>query len=192
MRCTGRKKPAGILSGKRDEMHDIKLLTGDELYDLVFKKIIPDSGKILWIATSNLKNVFIEHGRGSVSFLELIAEKLREKVSVRILHASRPSKGFLNEMRNLGDSVDAGLELFCCPRNHMKAVISDNLRMYIGSANITGAGVGMKGLNKRNFELGIYTEDKQLVLQVSDYFDSVWMGNFCGKCRLRNICPNPL
>mgnify|MGYP001166009125 CR=1 FL=1 len=173
-------------------MPEIKLVSGEELYEIVFNDIIPGSRKFLWLATSNLKNVFIDYHNRSQSFLELINEKLREKVSVRILHASMPSKGFMNEIKKLGDDLEFGLELFCCPRNHMKIVLADNLKMYIGSANITGAGVGMKSKNKRNFELGIYTEDKEMVKQVSEYFDSVWMGKFCDKCKLRKICPNPI
>ena len=34
---------------------------------------------------------------------------------------------------------------------------------YIGSANLTGAGIEMKGSGTRNFEAGILTDDPELV-----------------------------
>jgi len=43
-----------------------------------------------------------------------------------------------------------------CPRVHFKLMIFDLETVYIGSANLTGAGMGLKGENKRNFEVGIF------------------------------------
>ncbi len=37
-------------------------------------------------------------------------------------------------------------------------MIFDWREAYVGSANLTGAGIGMKGENKRNFEAGILTD----------------------------------
>ncbi len=45
-----------------------------------------------------------------------------------------------------------------CPRLHAKAVIIDCRAMYLGSANLTGAGLGAKADKRRNFEMGIWTE----------------------------------
>lgn len=39
-----------------------------------------------------------------------------------------------------------------CPRAHFKMIILDFESAYIGSANLTGAGIGMKSSNHRNFE----------------------------------------
>jgi phosphatidylserine/phosphatidylglycerophosphate/cardiolipin synthase-like enzyme len=35
----------------------------------------------------------------------------------------------------------------------MKVVLIDGSRLYLGSANLTGAGMGLRGTGKRNFEL---------------------------------------
>ena len=47
------------------------------------------------------------------------------------------------------------LERLLCPRVHFKMLVFDGEEVYIGSANLTGAGIGMKTDNKRNFEAGI-------------------------------------
>jgi len=49
------------------------------------------------------------------------------------------------------------IERVLCPRVHFKMMIFDFEAAYVGSANLTGAGIGMKGSNKRNFEAGILT-----------------------------------
>ena len=40
---------------------------------------------------------------------------------------------------------------------HFKLIIIDSTIAYVGSANLTGAGMGMKSPKKRNFEAGILT-----------------------------------
>ena len=78
-----------------------------------------------------------------------------------------------------------------CPRVHMKAVIVDGAWLYLGSANFTGAGLGMKGDDKRNFELGFVTEDFELLDRVQAMFDGLWRGQPCASCKLRELCPDP-
>jgi hypothetical protein len=63
---------------------------------------------------------------------------------------------------------------------------------YIGSANLTGAGIGMKGDDKRNFEAGILTDDPMVVKDVMNQFDEVWMGKHCKKCKRRDFCADPI
>ena len=59
---------------------------------------------------------------------------------------------------------------------------------YIGSANLTGAGMGMKGDGNRNFEAGILTDEPTLVDAAADHLDSVWRGAHCAKCKRKNFC----
>ena len=75
---------------------------------------------------------------------------------------------------------------------HLKTVIIDGTRMYLGSANWTGAGLGAKGEHRRNFELGVVTEDERWLDAVQALFDHVWRGGPCAKCRLRKACEAPL
>jgi len=59
-------------------------------------------------------------------------------------------------------------------------------------ANLTGAGLGIKGANTRNFEAGIVTTEPELVAQIMKQFDEVWMGKFCGLCQRRDFCGDPI
>lgn len=79
-----------------------------------------------------------------------------------------------------------------CPRVHFKMLIFDCKEVYIGSANLTGAGIGMKSEYKRNFEAGILTDAPSIVEQAMNQFDDVWMGKFCKRCKRRAFCIDPI
>lgn len=79
-----------------------------------------------------------------------------------------------------------------CPRVHFKMLIFDCKEVYIGSANLTGAGIGMKSEDKRNFEAGILTDAPSIVEQAMNQFDAVWMGKFCKRCKRRAFCIDPI
>lgn len=64
--------------------------------------------------------------------------------------------------------------------------------VYVGSANLMGAGIGMKTDNKRNFEAGILTDESEIVEQAMKQFDEVWMGNHCKTCKRRDYCSDPI
>ena len=85
-----------------------------------------------------------------------------------------------------------GLKLRICPRVHFKAVIVDGAWVYLGSANLTGAGLGAKGEGKRNFELGFVTEDFDVIDRSQALFESVWSGAECGTCQVHDLCPDPI
>ena len=63
---------------------------------------------------------------------------------------------------------------------------------YVGSANLTGAGLGMKGSNTRNFEAGVLSNNKEFVKQASNQFDQVWMGAHCKNCKRKQYCGDPI
>ena len=71
-----------------------------------------------------------------------------------------------------------------CPRVHFKFIIIDSA---IGSANLTGAGKGMKSPRKRNFEAGILTDDPKMFEAAIELFDNVWIGKFCKECSRREF-----
>jgi hypothetical protein len=70
--------------------------------------------------------------------------------------------------------------------------VIDARAMYLGSANLTGAGLGAKGVDKRNFEMGVWTEAAGLIEGVSEQFNLLWEGHRCKKCRRKDVCPVPL
>ncbi|MGA2447048.1 MAG: phospholipase D-like domain-containing protein [Polyangiaceae bacterium] len=64
----------------------------------------------------------------------------------------------------------------CGPRVHLKLVAIDGALLYLGSANFTGAGLGAKGDGRRNFELGIVTDDEWMLDVAQQRFDFLWRG----------------
>ena len=71
-------------------------------------------------------------------------------------------------------------------------LIFDFQSVYVGSANLTGAGIGMKSSNRRNFEAGILTDDPNLIEAAMEHFDSIWRGVHCARCGRRQFCSDPV
>lgn len=123
------------------------------------------------------------------SIVEVFRGLAARGVEIRLLHAGTPSSAALRELKK---SLPANLIIRRCPRLHAKAVVIDCRRMYLGSANLTGAGLGAKADGRRNFELGIWTESQPLIDSVLDQFNQLWEGRQCTSCRRKEICPVPL
>ena len=141
----------------------------------------------LWIGTADLKDVFVMRGKRARPFLGEIADLIEKGVSVRLIHAKEPGPNFRKDFDRY-PILATGLERVLCPRVHFKMLIFDLQTAYVGSANLTGAGIGMKSDGKRNFEAGIWTDDPQLVSAAVAQFDSVWMGAPCDACRRKAFC----
>ncbi len=182
---------------------DVELIGGRGHYDAAIAAVLAAETSV-WIATANLKELMVEDGRAQPgvrrsrrrstyrSILEVLAEHARRGVELRVLHADRPSGPFRAELARHPILDEGGLALRLCPRNHLKAVIVDGRRLYLGSANWTGAGLGARGANRRNFELGVMTEDTRLLDHVQGLYQHLWSGGECGACDLRSRCPGPL
>ena len=84
------------------------------------------------------------------------------------------------------------LERVMCPRVHFKIIVIDQKICYVGSANLTGAGMGMKSPYRRNFEAGIITDASDIVNAAIEEFDKVWRGGECKKCQRHKYCPDPI
>ncbi len=170
-----------------------RLIWGDEHYAVVVDTLRRAATSV-WIATANLKDVHVDAGRGRrwVSILTELDRAAQRGVELRILHASLPSRSFRDAFDALPRLVRGGLELRQCPRVHMKVVVVDGRFAYLGSANFTGAGMGAKHADRRNFELGWATEDELVIDEIQAQFDYIWRGSACAECRLREICEAPL
>lgn len=171
---------------------DADLLFGDELYREVVLRRLAGARESVWIATANVKEMYVEQGGAYRSILELFRDLSARGVALRLLHAELPSRPFRAAFDEIAPLVRGGLELKICPRVHFKAVIVDGAWIYLGSANLTGAGLGAKHRDKRNFELGFVTEDFDVIDRVTALYQAVWGGAECGPCRLRDVCPDPL
>ena len=145
----------------------------------------------LWIGTADIKDLYVEVGKEKKPFLALIAQLIQRGLEVRLIHAKEPGPAFREDFDNYPVLFDR-LERVLCPRVHFKMLVFDGSAVYFGSANLTGAGIGMKGANTRNFEAGILTDEPELVRQAMQQFDEVWMGLHCTKCLRRKFCGDPI
>ena len=146
---------------------------------------------LLWIGTADIKDLYVEDGKLAVPFLGVLAKLIKKGVAVRLIHAKEPGPVFREEFDKYPALYD-GLERVLCPRVHFKMMVFDGKEAYIGSANLTGAGIGMKAEGTRNFEAGILMDDPEIVEQAMNQFDEVWMGKHCKTCKRRDFCPDPI
>lgn len=145
----------------------------------------------LWIGTADIKDLYVEVSKDKKPFLALIAQLIRRGMEVRLIHAKEPGPNFREDFDKYPVLYDR-LERVLCPRVHFKILVFDSKEVYVGSANLTGAGIGMKGEDKRNFEAGILTDDPEIVEQAMNQFDEVWIGRHCKKCKRRDFCIDPI
>lgn len=155
-----------------------------------FKEVIERASKVkrsLWIGTADIKDLYVEER----PFLGILADLIKGGKEVRLIHAKEPGPNFREDFDRY-PVLFTGLERVLCPRVHFKMMIFDYFMAYIGSANLTGAGIGMKSARTRNFEAGILTDDPELVEAAMNQFDSVWAGFKCKDCGRKSFCSDPI
>jgi phosphatidylserine/phosphatidylglycerophosphate/cardiolipin synthase-like enzyme len=194
-----------------------ELVLNEEHFARVIRDGMAKAKVSLDIMTADFKAMLVPPGRGhggrkAQSVVQLFRRLAERGVELRILHAGTPSGPALVELKKAlqpgktgrrrkaaalvmnedGQERLANLTIRRCPRLHAKAVIIDARAMYVGSANLTGAGLGAKGAEKRNFEIGIWTESAAMIERVSEQFNRLWEGHCCVNCRRKDVCPVPL
>ena len=178
----------------------LRLVRDGGHYSEVISRGIAEARVSVWIATANLKELHVEAPIGTraraggrmMSVLELFRSLAARGVEVRVLHGGLPSGPFRATMARFGGARGAGIALRRCPRVHLKMVAVDGALLYMGSANFTGAGLGVRSDGRRNFEAGIVTDDELLLDEMQATFQAIWSGSECKSCKLRRECPAPL
>ncbi len=165
----------------------LEIITDREIYEKVICDRVPKTMKYLWLATSDLKDLYVHNRNHMVPFLEILSDLIGRQVEIRLLHAKEPGPAFRKDFDRYPNLI-SGLERILCPRVHFKSVVIDGEFIYAGSANLTGAGMGAKSKDKRNFETGIITTDKELVDKIMQQFDAIWMGEHCRECKRKEFC----
>jgi phosphatidylserine/phosphatidylglycerophosphate/cardiolipin synthase-like enzyme len=170
---------------------EVELVSGAEHFRRIVLEGICRAEVSLDIMTADFKAMLVPDGvtRRARSIVEIFRALARKGVEIRLLHAGVPSSAALQELKR---ELPQGLTIRRCPRLHSKAVIVDSKQMYLGSANLTGAGLGAKGDNRRNFELGVWTTSAGLIDSVSEEFNTLWEGRYCDNCDRKDVCPVPL
>lgn len=183
---------------------DPQLIEGRQHLGRVVLDGIAKARVSLAIATADLKSMLLppqlpggkglaaasSRRRAGTSVLSLFRDLAKRGVEIRVLHSGIPSGPILAELGKA--ALPRNLLIRRCPRMHAKVVVIDCKAMYLGSANLTGSGLGAKSPNKRNFELGLWTRQPGLIDSVLAHFNSVWEGSHCPTCRRRSLCPIPL
>jgi phosphatidylserine/phosphatidylglycerophosphate/cardiolipin synthase-like enzyme len=168
----------------------MQFITNEQLYKEAVEHIAGASS-FVWIGTADIKDLHVHH-RGRVqSFLAVLDSLVEKKVAIRLLHAKEPGVNFRRSFDKY-PLLWKNMERQLCPRVHFKHIVIDGKLAYTGSANLTGAGLGIKSPDTRNFESGIVTTDPHLIDSIMNQFDDVWMGKFCKSCKRKAYCSDPI
>lgn len=159
-----------------------RLVINDSHYDEVVKRICNAKSSIK-ILTANFKRFRLKptakqgvYYNDGTPFIEYLMNKAVHGVAVQII-CSNPSDSFTKEWQEYYQQM-GNPDLFeykFSDRNHAKVYIIDDEIAYIGSANVTKAGI--RQLTPGNYEAGILTDDPELVSSVKDFFFTIWDAN---------------
>ena len=170
-----------------------RLLLNREIYSEVIQEIVPAARQHVWIVTADIKDMYVNAGSNFVPFLQVLSDLVSRGVSVRLVHAKEPGPRFREEFDRFDPLIDSELfERILCPRVHTKAIVVDGRIAFVGSANLTGAGMGSKHEDKRNFEAGFLFDDRESLDRLVGWIDDLYLGNLCLGCRRREYCPDPI
>ena len=166
---------------------DLEIIEGDDLYPRVILDILLRARANVWIATANVKDCQVELDGRFRSIVEAFKLLCQRGVEVRVLHSAVPSAAFLASLEEAQLAGHPHFGMRRCVRVHFKAILVDDQHLHLGSANLTGAGLGAKSPKRRNFELGILTQDPRLIDHVAQLYHRIWEGLLCPECGRRNV-----
>ena len=190
------KKYKSLTAQNNDELHfgktseDTIFIANEAHYNQVVERI-KTVKKTLWIGTADIKDLYVKYELKTKPLLKVLSDLIKRGVEIRLIHAKEPGPNFRQDFDKYPALIE-GMERVLCPRVHFKIIIFDLKTAYVGSANLTGAGLGMKGDNTRNFEAGILSSNKELVNNAIELFDNVWMGVHCKMCKRKKFCIDPI
>lgn len=158
----------------------VKLVTYKkrQIYEEVLLDLIAKARTSIKLATANIRNFRVKILEDSFPLSDYMKYFARKGMSIEILTTPNACKSsFVTELRETRN-----VEIRACARNHLKLVIVDARRAYVGSANLTSSGLGARPVSVRNFEIGFITESAPLITAVETIFDDIWSGALCDFC----------
>ena len=166
------------------------LISDREHYDFLIGHIRNAKRSVL-ISTANIKRFSIGETEAKAtgeSFVDILDTLANFGVDIQVI-CSSPSRGFLEDMKGHEDLMgNPHFSFKTCRRCHMKMVIIDCEIIYIGSANVTAAGMGPRIDTRRNLEVGVVSSDSSLVEQGIDIFEESWSTKRCLTCYYKSEC----
>ena len=128
----------------REGIPETQFISNEDHYEKVIERI-KNVKKVLWIGTADIKDLYVRDIRGMKPLLKVLSDLVKNGVEIRLIHAKEPGPAFREDFDKYPVLIK-GMERVLCPRVHFKIIIFDLKTAYIGSANLTGAGLGMKGV----------------------------------------------
>lgn len=120
-------------------------------YDIVLN-LATQAKRSLWIGTADIKDLYVIQGRVEKPFLGILAELIGRGVEIRLIHAKEPGPNFREDFDRY-PRLAKMLERVMCPRVHFKIIVIDQKICYVGSANLTGAGMGVNVKNAKDINI---------------------------------------
>ena len=169
-----------------------ELVLNESIHDAVMA-LLPEADRFVWILTADIKDMHVKKGRKFVPFIERLDDLIERGVAVRLFHAKEPGPRFREHFDDYPQLLESEhFERILCPRLHTKAVIVDGRVAFVGSPNLTGAGLGAKHADKRNFEAGFISNLPEHIEPLMEFVDSLYLGERCASCKRREHCPDPI
>lgn len=186
--------PVLITTSPKDS-YATRLIANESHYQEVIQRICSAKSSIR-IMTADFKRFKLrptdnqgDRYNDGTPFIKYLMAKAVQGVSVQII-CSRPSSTFSEEWEEYYRQMmnPTLFEYKFCIRNHAKVAIIDDKLAYVGSANVTPSGLGQGVITPGNFEVGILTENPEIVSSVKDLFSMIWDGNRCTNCHRADKC----
>ena len=108
------------LNGKHGKGKErmIQYITNEEHYKLLIDQVSKVK-HTLWMGTADLKDLYIKKQNTAIPFLALLEQKVKQGVSIRLLHAKEPGENFRNDFDQY-PALWQGMERSLCPRIHFQ------------------------------------------------------------------------
>jgi phosphatidylserine/phosphatidylglycerophosphate/cardiolipin synthase-like enzyme len=153
-----------------------------QIHTKVIGALVAESTFSLRIATANIRDFRVKIAGESFFLSEYLKYFAQRGIQIKLLTTPRALTSRL--IKNI--SKTENFEIMACARNHLKVIVADEKKVYVGTANLTSSGLGSKSDTLRNFECGFIFEDKEVIAKIIDLFDGIFARKHCFSCYYRD------